>query len=337
VGAAGTALLLTLAASLLVPGAAGLPVALVAPAAAATVLVAGADGILRARGEFRKPVLIVVASRVAAFAGVPTAALTHSAAWTCAAISLGTVLGTVGAARTLAGFRHDDARGETAGFVRATIPLGLSQLFVVLGTRVDTLLAGALSGLVAAATFEGAWRIYQIGQYAIGGFATAAAPFIADALGAGRHADLVVLLRRLMIRLVLGGFVVGAAIYFGRHLLARLLAGSLAAPVAGALPAVALLSPLTIAGLLALYTLIAQEGQRRGVLAAYALGAAVNVGAAAALAPGHGGAGVMLGCAAGLTTTNLILLARLAALARRLRGRAEVGAVAAKALPDRPP
>jgi O-antigen/teichoic acid export membrane protein len=318
IGAAGAALALTLGAVVLVPAAAVVPVALIAPATAATVLVAGADGILRAQGEFRHPVLLVAASRGAAFAGVPAGLVTHSAAWTCAAISAGTAFGALGAVRALWLVRSASPDGETGRFIRATIPLGISQLLLVLGTRVDTVLAGAFSGLLAAATFEGAWRIYQIGQYAVGGFATATAPFIADALGAGRHEDLLHLSRRMLVRLLLGGFLVGGVLYVGRDLIAGLLAGSLAGPVARALPALALLSPLSVVGLLALYTLIARDGQRRHVLVAYAAGAAVNVVAAAALAGPLGGRGVVLACAAGLLVTNVILLVRFATLMRGL-------------------
>jgi O-antigen/teichoic acid export membrane protein len=333
------AVLLTIVAAPLVPGPAVVPVLVIAPAAGASVLVAGADGILRAQGEFRRPVLIVAASRTAAFAGVPVALVTRDAGWACAAISAGTLLGTIGAIRALRQAADPGGRPPaTAGFVRATLPLGVSQLFVVLATRVDTILAGALSGLVAAATFEGAWRIYQIGQYAIGGIATAAAPFIADALGSGRAAELIGMIRRLMVRLVAGGVVVGAAMYLGRSPLAHLLAGSLAAPVARALPALAFLTPVAVAGLLGMYTIISFERHRRDVLVAYVAGGVVNVILAAALGHRLGGRGVVLACAIGLAVTNAILLIRFIALMRVFaRPAAErTGVPPATAMPEPP-
>lgn len=99
------------------------------------------------------------------FAAMPAALLTHSAAWSCAALSMGMIVGASRALAVLLGWRRASRRPRTAEYARAALPLGLSQLAVAVGTRFDKILAGALSGLIAAGTFEGAWRIYQLGQY----------------------------------------------------------------------------------------------------------------------------------------------------------------------------
>ncbi len=112
-------------------------------------------------------------------------------------------------------------------FLTAAVPLGLAQVFIVLGARLDTLLAASLTGVVAAGTFEGVWRIYQLGQYLAGALATASAPFIASALGANEPARALTLLRQTLLRLLGVGLAAGLALYLGRWPLAHLLAGSL--------------------------------------------------------------------------------------------------------------
>jgi Na+-driven multidrug efflux pump len=285
----------------IVPTAAALPVAVSAPAAAASVLVAGADGILRSRGEFRRPVLLMAASEAAGFAGLPVAMLTHSAIWTCLAISVGMSLGAVGAALALVRIRQAGRHPVLRRFARASLPLGLSQV------------------LIAAGTFEGVWRVYQLSQYAAGGVASAAAPFIADALGSGSRDEVVRLLRKLSRQLLWIGIGGGVVLWFGREPIARILTGSLAGPVSEALLPLALVSPLAAVGLVSFYTLIGRDGQRRYVLAAHAIGAAVNITLAAALAPSAGVRGVVIGCAAGLTVTNVLLLVRFVSAIRDWR------------------
>lgn len=324
--ASGAAFLLTLASAVIVPQPAVAPIIVSAPAAGATVLVAGADGLLRSQGKFRLPVLLVAASELGGFVGIPVAIATHSAVWTCAALSGGTTLGAAGAVVTLYGYRNNlrlqrrrrPAAGQgdlvptTRDFLRAATPLGIAQIFVVLGARFDTLLAASVTGLVAAGTFEGAWRIYQLGQYAAGALATAAAPFIANALGAGELPQAFALLRRLLLRLLAGGFLAGAVLYLARWPLAHLLTGSLATPVAHGLVFLAVVSPIAAVGVPAFYTLIALDGERHLVLGCFALGAVMNLGLGAALAGSLGIHGILIGCAAGTATTSVLLLVRLA-------------------------
>lgn len=331
--AGAAAFLLTLASAAIVPEAAVVPIIVSAPAAGAAVVVAGADGLLRSQGRFRLPVLFVAASELGGFVGIPVAFATHSAIWTCAAVSAGTTVGTAGAAVTLYGYRNKmrlqsrrrpmagqaDLAPSTREFLTAATPLGLAQVFVVLGARFDTLLAASVTGLVAAGTFEGVWRIYQLGQYGAGALATATAPFIANALGAGELPQALALLRRLLWRLLGVGLLAGAVLYLARWPLAHLLAGSLAAPVAHGLVFLAVVSPIAAVGVPAFYTLIALDGERHLVLGCFALGAVVNLGLCAALAASLGVHGILIGCAAGTAATSALLLGRLASVVRALR------------------
>jgi O-antigen/teichoic acid export membrane protein len=329
IGAISLALIVTLSAVSIVPGAAAAPVAVSALASAAAVAVSGADGILRAQGDFRRPFALMAASELAGFAGVPVAAVTGSAFWTCAAVALGMGVGAAPAAAVLVSLRRASPRAQVRPFARASAPLGVSQVFIALATRVDTLLAGALAGLVAGGTFEGCWRVYQLSQYLAGGIASAAAPFIASALGAGRAVDALRLLRRLALELLGIGLLGGAVLYLLRTPIAALLAGNLGRPVAHALPALAFISPLAAVSLVAYYTLIGQEGQRRTVLMAIAAGAGVNLALAGALGADLGARGVVIGCAAGQGVTAVLLLAWFAPFARRLRRQAELAEMTA--------
>lgn len=331
--AAAAAFGLTLASVVLVPGAGRIPILVCAPAAAATVIVAGADGLLRSRGRFRRPVVLVLSSEVGGFAGIPVALATHSATWTCVAVSLGTVVGSVGALKTLgrhltdsqvpsnasARQGHAVAGGWTRALLRAAAPLGVAQVFIVLGARFDTLLAASLTGLLAAGTFEGAWRVYQLGQYAAGALATAAAPFIATSIGSGDGSRTYALLRQLLLRLLAVGLLAGATLYLARRPLSHALAGSLASPVSHGLVFLAATSPFAATGMAAFYTLIALEDERRLVLGCFALGAVVNVALCIALGGSLGAHGILIGCSAGTAATGVLLISRLVMLLGTLR------------------
>jgi O-antigen/teichoic acid export membrane protein len=107
-------------------------------------------------------------------------------------------------------------------------------------------------------------------------------------------------------------------LYVARAPLARVFAGAIASPVAAALPVLALVTPIAVAGTLALYAVVSRDDGRGWVFVAYALGAVTNCILVPLLAPSHGGKGVVIACAAGLVITNLVLLARLAVLVRHL-------------------
>jgi O-antigen/teichoic acid export membrane protein len=332
-GATCVGLLLTGAIAAFVPSAAAGPVAVSALGAAAAIVVAGADGLLRSRGEFRRPLALMASSELAGFAGLPVAITTHSALATCAAVGGGMALGSLPAAITLVRFIALRPQAPLGPFVRAGVPLGLSQVFISLATRADTLLAGLVSGLVAGATFEGCWRIYQLSQYVAGGVASAAAPFIADALGGGRPYDALRILRAMSLRLLMLGIAGGGILYLGRTPIADLLAGTLGTQVARALPALAIVSPLQALSLAAYYTLIGRDGQRRLVLAAIIAGAVVNLALAAPLGRELGGRGIVIGCACGQAATALLLLAAALPFVRRTRRDASQHAASADVPP----
>jgi O-antigen/teichoic acid export membrane protein len=320
-GAACLGAVLTLAVATVVPAGATGPVAVSALATAAVIVVSGADGILRSQGIFRRPVLLMAASELAGFVGLPVAAATHSALWTCTAVALGMSVGSGAAAAVLVRLSRASQRRQIREYVRASVPLGFSQVLIALGTRADTLLAGLVAGLFAGGTFEGSWRVYQLGQYAAGGVASAAAPFIADALGAGRSGDGMRMLRRLLLELLALGIVAGAFVYELRTPISVLLAGGLGHEVARALPALAIVSPVVAVGTAAYYTLIGQDGQRGFVLLAIAVGTVANLTLATILGLDHGARGVVLGCAVGQGLTSVILLTRLVAFVKALTRR----------------
>lgn len=313
---------LTLVAVPLVPASASGPVAISAFAAAASVVVAGADGLLRSQGNFRRPLTLMAVSEFAGFAGIPAAVLTDSAFWTCAAVALGMAAGALPAAILLIQTRRLTRERVIGPFIRASVPLGVSQVFIALGTRVDTLLAGAVSGLLAAGTFEGSWRVYQLSQYVAGGVASAAAPFIADAIGSDRARECLHMLRVLLLELAGLGLVGGAILVLLRAPLADLVVGALGPPVARVLLPLALISPLQAVSAAAYYTLIGLDGERRLVLFAIVAGAAVNLALATELGSDQGARGVVIGCAAGQAVTAVLLLFRLVPFVRRLRHQA---------------
>ncbi len=318
VGAGGAVVLVLLAVAVISP-AARLPVALIAPASAMAVLVAGSDGLLRAVGEFRRPVLLVSLSRAGAFVGVLAAARTGSASWTCAGISLGTVLASLPAMALLIRRYRGGTRALSREFVRTALPLGFGDLFMVAGGRMNTILLSAISGTVAGAGFEGTWRLYQLSQYVVGGLATGAAPFMAHALGAGRHRDLARILRRVGTLTILSGLALGAGTYFARGPVSDFLFGPLGHQVAGAIGPLAALTPISFAGFLATIVLASSAGDRWAIVAASALGAAINLILVIVLAPTHGLRGATLACAIGLGVTQIGLLLQLGRLMRRLR------------------
>lgn len=226
------AILLSLATAAFVPESAATAVVAVAPAAAIAVAVAGTDGILRAEGEFRRPVLIVGMSRLGSFAGVPVAAVSGSATTTCIGLSAGTVLCSLPALALLAGrLRRGDPRRTVGPFVGAAAPLGLSNLAIIASARLNTVILGGVASLRAAAVFEGSWRLFQVGQYAIGAAPTAAAPFIAHALAKRRRDELGHALRRAAVFIALGGGAFALVLIVARRPLDAAFFGTLGPPI----------------------------------------------------------------------------------------------------------
>jgi O-antigen/teichoic acid export membrane protein len=298
---------LCLGAAFVVPGAARLPVLLMAPAAAVTVLVSGADGLLRAQGQFRRPVVLVTASRVAAFVGVAGAAATGSAAVTSATITTGTIVGSIPAVRVVASYLGDGALTEARWFLRSAAPLALAQLTFVAGGRINTLILSAVGGVREGAVFEAAWRLFQLGQYAAGALATGVAPFLADAMGAERWGDVRRMLRVVGAASLGGGLITALGLLALRRQLGDLFAGSLGDSVSRALLPLAVATPFAFIGFFILTVLAASERHRRWILPSYAAGALVNIVCVALLAGAYGARGATVAAAAGIAGTTLAL------------------------------
>lgn len=317
--AALAALVVTLITVLVVPASAKLPVALIAPAGAVAVLVSGADGLLRSQGEFRRPALIVTISRLGAFAGVAAAVLDRTATATCAGIAIGTFAASTPAAAMLLRLFRGARRGLMRELRHAANALGLGELCIIATGRLDTVLLSVVAGTVAGAGFESAWRVYQLGQYVVGGLATAAAPFVANGLGSGDNDRVLTLMRRVGMMVLATGLFVGAALLLFGDAICRLLFGPLGPGVAHALPPLALLTPLSFLGFFAMIMLATSPSERWSILPANALGAIVNVVLLLSLT--HHGQLLQgtIACAIGLAVGSLALIWRLAAYMRSLR------------------
>ena len=309
--AAGATILLTLIAVAALPQAARLPTLLIGPAAAAAVLVSGADGLLRSCGEFRRPVVLVTLSRAGAFLAVPAAILSDSAAWASAGLSVGAGAASLPALRVLLDAQRGAAEGSARELFRAAVPLGGAQVFIVAAGRLNTVILSTLLSLRAAAAFEGAWRFFQLGQYVAGGLATGAAPFVGHAVGGTDHAGL----RRMLWQLI--GVLAGAGAAFGALLillgpwLSEQLLGDLGSEVGKALLPFGLLSPLAFVGFLATTTLAASDPDRVWVLIAYGLGAVVGLCLVFALSATNDLQGATGGCAFGWGIAQVMLIGRL--------------------------
>lgn len=314
------AMVLCLLAAAVVPGSAAAAVAACAPAAAIAVAVAGADGVLRAQGEFRRPVAIVLASRLGTLAGIP-AALSGSAAAACIGVSAGAVLCSLPAVLLLLErLRGGEPRGTLGPFARAAGPLGVSNLAIIASARLNTVILGGVASLRAAAVFEGAWRMFQVGQYAVGAAPAAAAPFIANALGARHISELRHALRRAAVIVAVGGGAFALLLILVRHPLVAALFGPLGPSIGRSLVWLAPVLPLNLLALLMTSTLAASSGtDRRWVATAYLVGATLNVAVLLATAPTHPETAGAIGGAIGITATTFVLFARLRSLVQGLR------------------
>jgi O-antigen/teichoic acid export membrane protein len=318
IGAAASVLLCLVAAAV-VKSSATLPVIAVGPTAAIAVAVAGTDGLLRAEGEFRRPVIIVTASRLGAFCGVPAAA-SGSATSACIAISAGTVVCSLPALRLLlARLRAGNPRQSVAAFAVAAAPLGISQVAVVAATRLNTVILGGIATLRSAAIFEGAWRLYQVGQYAVGAAPSAAGPFIANAMRERRRAELWRALTRAGAFVVVAGSLYAVVLVLVRGPIDHVLFGKLAPGIGRSLLWLAPAIPLNLLVLLMTYTLAsASKLDRARIALAYFVGAAANIAVLLATAHSNPEIAGAAGAAAGVLATLLVLSLRFRVLMRSL-------------------
>lgn len=300
---------LTVLAAGAVPGDARAAVLLIAPAAGAAVVVAGIDGLMRAEGEFRKPVELVLFSRLGPFLAVPVAALTDSASWASASVSAGATVGTLPAAMGLLRYTRLSDDPLIGSMAKAAAPLGVSQLLIVGSGRLNTVFLSALASVPAAATFEGAWRLYQLGLYVAGGLATAVAPFIGHAVGTQQYRQLLTGVRQgILVLLSIGGIWTLALLLFREPVSEVLFGDTFGARVADAVLPLALVTPLGFVAFLATVTMATSRGGRVVILLANAGGAVVNLVLVLALAPDHGARGGALAAALGVAVTSSVLM-----------------------------
>ena len=320
---AGAALAGTCLLALVVPAPARPALVAIAPASALAVVVAGVDGLLRADGHFRRPVLLVGASRLGGLVAIAVGAATGDAAVTCAAVSAGILLGSAPALHELAKrWRTADGRPAVRPLLRLAAPLGASNLCIVASARINTIVLGGAASITSAAVFESAWRVFQAGQYALGAAATAIAPFVAAGLSDPERSGPLLhrRMRRTALTMLLGGCALGAAVVALRHPLADAVSGAGADAVARSL---LLLGPAMPVGLLLLFATItlsaASPRDRLWVLGAYAGGASVNLGAVLLLAGGSPDIAGAAASALGMCVTLAIVAMRLRQLFNRIR------------------
>ena len=311
------------AVALAVPADARVALIAIGPASALAVVVAGLDGILRAGGDFRRPVLIVGASRFGALPAIAVAAWTQEAVVTCATVSAGILAGSVPALRGL--WRHATAADGAAAMrplLRMAAPLGLSNLCILASARINTILLGSAASLASAAAFESAWRVFQFGQYALGAAASAVAPFVAAGLAGDPGSSLHRRLRRTVLTMLAGGCALGAAIVLLRHPIADVVTGGASGSVARSLVPLGIVLPAGLVLLFATLTLGASSAHdRRRVLAAYAAGAIANVVVLLALAGSSADVAGAVAASAGICLTLALLVAPFRRLLRRAAGR----------------
>jgi O-antigen/teichoic acid export membrane protein len=204
----------------------------------------------------------------------------------------------------------------TKEVARATVPLGFSQLFIVASGRLNTIILARASTVAMAAAFEAAWRVYQFGQYFVGAISTAAAPFIADALGTARQRDLALILRRTILVVSLLGIFWGAILFIWRDEISSALFGALDHNVARALMPLAVVTPITFVGFLATIVLATSDLERTNILRGYLAGALLNAGLVVPLSASLDAEGAAIASAAGWGVASIFLTVRLALFAR---------------------
>jgi len=309
--------------ALAVPASARTALIAIGPASALAVVVSGVDGILRAHGRFRRPVLLVGASRLGGLPAIGVAAATGDAEATCIAISAGILLGSTPALLELR--RHwsaADGRAAMRPLLRVAAPLGASNLCILASARINTIVLGSSASIASAAVFESAWRIFQVGQYALGAAATAVAPFVAAGLSdpSNRGARLHHRLRRTVLAMTIGGAALGALIILLRRPIADVVFNGGADEVARSLVFLGLALPASLMLLFATVTLSASSGRDRiWVLGAYAAGAAVNLVVVSALSHSSPDVAGAVASAIGICVSLAVLMPRFKHMLDRLR------------------
>lgn len=309
-GALRTALLATVAvaiSALFLLGEPGVPEALVlsAPLAGCALVIAALDGTMRAAGDIRTPVKLAISSRGGLVLGTAIGvALSDDPAVIALACSLTTLLFTAPALVLIwrGRGRRDQWLRHRRSVLAACLPIGASQLAIVLTARITTPIAAGVTTVIVAGAFEVAWRLFQVSQYVLGGPLTALAPRIASEQARGERGTLV---RSLGVAAVLGTLAIPVT-YVAAPFVSDLLAGELADPTTEALRILAIAIPFNLMLLPAMFALAARGSRHRWALAATAgLGAVTNVALTVAI-PATG-FNVAVGPTAGFTLSGALL------------------------------
>jgi O-antigen/teichoic acid export membrane protein len=219
----------------------------------------------------------------------------------------------------LARLRAGNPRQSVAAFAVAAAPLGISLVAVVAATRLNTVILGGIATLRSAAIFEGAWRLYQVGQYAVGAAPSAAGPFIANAMRERRRAELLRALTRAGAFVVVAGSLYAVVLVLVRGPIDHVLFGKLAPGIGRSLLWLAPAIPLNLLVLLMTYTLAsASKLDRARIALAYFVGAAANIAVLLATAHSNPEIAGAAGAAAGVLATLLVLSLRFRVLMRSL-------------------
>lgn len=279
---------------------------LLSPMAAAAVVLAGADAVLRVRGEFGAQVRLVAVARALPMLAVVVAIASQSSSSTAVAIAVLSVVGTWPALRLV----RKSARGGTVSGMREVIqdclPFGGAQLSIVGSARLNTVVMGTNSA-AAAAAFEGAWRVFQAAQYLGGAAASAVGPLTSAALGRGERAAVRQTISRALIVLMPAGVVLGGLLLLAADQLGQWLFPAVASDASRAIVALAVATPFGLGGQVVLGVLGSLARERALLPWAFGLGTVTNL---AFLASDTTAFGAAVGAAAGVTVANGLLLGR---------------------------
>ncbi len=271
------------------------PLRLMATAAAAQAIFAGAIGTLNAVGRTRVSLVAVCVESVAESLGTGTAVLLAGTATAAAAGRLmgyaaGAAVSVVLMARALGLRRPGPRRVSPRDLLRYAGAIAVVQGAFVMFTRIDSVLLGPLAGPAAAGRFDAVVRIATLLQYPGLAIAIALAPRFAGTVTRADQALLGRALGRLL--LLQAALVIPAAVWFGSA--ARLGLGS--GYVACGPVAIAMSPYLLLWGLAPLLTMtVTYAGQAPGRIPAAVATVVVNVVLDLVLIPRLGAVGAAVG------------------------------------------
>ncbi len=287
----------------------------IAPAAGAAMVVTGAESLARSRGDVRRPLLYVACARLPFFAFVPLVAAEPTALVALLLFSLVSVAGAAPAARDLRAAARAAPPAPSGPLIRLAVQIGIASILVVLATRVNVIVLGAVGSLADAARFEAAFRAFQPMLYLVGAIGTATMPYAAARL-AGGEAVTAIVRNGLLIALAAGA--VGSAVLIGgRAPISVVLMGERDAGVEDALLFLGIALPPSLVAYYLQTALLLPAGKVRAVGVGCGLMAATSLGGTVAFGAAHGPAAA----AAALAASQLVYVAVVASAAAGVSSR----------------